>query len=124
SSLAGLAAMPGFSAYAASKWGLRGLSRTAAIEFAGLSIRVNTVHPGFVRTAMNAEAELPPETVRYQPIPRFCEPEEVTAVVLFLASDDASYVTGGEYAVDGGATVPIGTTGALAALGMFQPTDA
>ncbi|MEU3622991.1 3-alpha-hydroxysteroid dehydrogenase [Amycolatopsis coloradensis] len=122
SSIAGLAGLPGFAGYSASKWGVRGLTKTAAIELGGSGIRINSVHPGFIRTPMTAEAPLPPEAVGYQPIPRFGEMDEVTSVVLFLASEEASYVTGAEYTVDGGATAPIGGTGAMAALGIF-PLD-
>ena len=102
SSALGMMGSPMLSAYVASKWALRGLTQTAALELARDGIRVNSVHPGYVRTPMNDN--IPEDNTRDFPVPRFAEPEEISAVVLFLASDEASFVTGAEYQVDGGAT--------------------
>jgi 3alpha(or 20beta)-hydroxysteroid dehydrogenase len=102
SSALGMIGSPLLSAYVASKWALRGLTQTASLELARDRIRVNSVHPGYVRTPMNDN--ISEENTRDFPVPRFAEPEEISAVVLFLASEAASFVTGAEYQVDGGAT--------------------
>ena len=106
SSTAGAIGYPGHAAYGASKWGLRGLTRVAALELSDDRIRVNCVLPGAVDTAMAAvngieagEGKLPSVPLR-----RVGGAEEIAEVVAFLASDGASYVTGSEYIVDGGAT--------------------
>ncbi len=101
SSTAGMMGYAGIGAYVASKWGLRGLTKTAALELGPDNIRVVSVHPGPIHTPMTEE--IPDDTAAAQPIARFGEPEEVTRMVLFLASDDASYSTGSEFVVDGGA---------------------
>jgi len=101
SSTAGMMGYAGIGAYVASKWGVRGLTKTAAMELAPDGIRVVSVHPGPIHTPMTED--IPADTAASQPIPRFGEPEEVTTMVLFLASDDASYSTGTEFIVDGGA---------------------
>jgi 3alpha(or 20beta)-hydroxysteroid dehydrogenase len=101
SSALGVMGTPNLSAYVSSKYAVRGLTQTAALELARDGIRVNSIHPGYTRTPMNAEVS--EENTRDLPIARFAEPEEVTAVALFLASEEASFVTGAEYLVDGGA---------------------
>jgi 3alpha(or 20beta)-hydroxysteroid dehydrogenase len=101
SSALGVMGTPNLSAYVASKYAIRGLTQTAALELARDGIRVNSIHPGYTRTPMNAEVS--EENTRDLPIARFAEPEEVTAVAMFLASEEASFVTGAEYLVDGGA---------------------
>ncbi|RNM12653.1 SDR family NAD(P)-dependent oxidoreductase [Nocardioides pocheonensis] len=93
-------------AYTASKWSLRGLTRAAALELGPRGIRVNAVHPGFIDTAMTATA---PEVFREAsiaaaPLGRVGLPEEVAAVVCFLLSDAASFVSGVDLPVDGGAS--------------------
>jgi len=100
----------GTSAYSATKAALRSLARTAAAELAARSIRVNAVAPGpivtpiFGRTGLSKEAfdEIAKEIVAQVPMKRFGQPEEVASVVAFLASKDASYITGVEINVDGG----------------------
>ena len=102
---AGLTAAPGVGAYGASKWGVRGMTKTAALELGHDNIRVNSVHPGNVRTPMVAGSEaaaVGAGAVRDLPIPRIAEPEEITQLVLFVASDEASFSTGSEFIADGG----------------------
>lgn len=103
SSLAGLEGIWGHGAYGASKWGLRGLTKTAAIEFGPRGIRVNSVHPGPIVTPM---LPVPPDQLEgrfdYAPLQRAGQPEEVAQVVAFLASDAASFISGAELTVDGG----------------------
>lgn len=100
SSAAGLVGMTALAAYSSSKWGLRGLTKSAALDLGRYGIRVNSVHPGGVRTPMAEGAT--DELFATQALPRIGEVHEVAAVVAFLASDDASYMTGAELAVDGG----------------------
>ena len=105
SSSAGMSAMFGAGAYTASKWGVRGLTKTAALELARDNIRVNSVHPGVTWTTMAADpavAAVMAASVKNLAIPRIAEPEEITRLVLFLASDDASFSTGAEFVADGG----------------------
>ena len=103
SSLAGLRGAQVSSAYAASKWAVRGMSRQAAAELAPFGIRVNAVFPGFVDTEMiDAGHE---EIAQRVPLGRrLASPEEVAEAVVFLASDAARYVTGAELVVDGAVT--------------------
>ena len=101
---------PGASAYAATKAALRSLARTAAAELVGRGIRVNTVAPGPIDTPIFGRTGLPKEAIdafakeimAKVPMKRFGQPEEVAATVAFLASQDASYITGVEINVDGG----------------------
>jgi 3alpha(or 20beta)-hydroxysteroid dehydrogenase len=105
----GLGGTPQYAPYVASKWAVRGLTRTAALELGRDHIRVNTIHPGVIATpfvhepAAGATAAI---ADFYSPepfaIPRLGEPGDVTRLLLFLASSDASFVTGSEYVVDGG----------------------
>lgn len=97
------------SPYVASKWGVRGLSQTAALELARYGIRVNAVHPGVVRTPFVTEpaaSNEPPVSETFSPdalaIKRFAEPHEISSVVLYLSSNEAGFVTGSDFVVDGG----------------------
>lgn len=102
SSTAGLAPIPGMWAYVSSKYALRGMSKVASLDLAEYGIRVNSVHPGPIATDMT------PKAPSRQAIKRLGRPEEVSALVIFLASDDASYCTGSEFVVDGGYTNVVG----------------
>ena len=85
--------------YVASKWGLRGLTKSAALELAPEGIRVNSIHPGFIRTPMTKHL---PDDIVTAPMGRAGTPEEVASFMVFLASDESSFSTGSEYVVDGG----------------------
>jgi 3alpha(or 20beta)-hydroxysteroid dehydrogenase len=102
SSTAGLQGYANLGAYVASKWGVRGLTKTAAIELGPSNIRVNSIHPGPIRTPMTDGLDL--DTVAGQPIPRIGEPEEVTAMLLFILQE-ATYSTGHEFIIDGGTII-------------------
>lgn len=106
SSVDGMKGANSLAAYASSKWGVRGLTKVAAMELGHRGIRVNSVHPGGVDTAMTNYEGVPREKVseRFQNIPlqRVGAPEEVARATLFLASDEASYMAGSEIVVDGG----------------------
>jgi 3alpha(or 20beta)-hydroxysteroid dehydrogenase len=108
-STAGLIGLNGLGAYVASKWGLRGLTKTAAMELGHRGVRVNAIFPGGIASPMSGvENQLRAEVNKGfigNPIPRIGEPEEVAHASLFLASDEASYICGAEIAVDGGTTV-------------------
>ncbi len=112
SSTEGLAGTVFCGAYTASKFGVRGITKVAAIEYGGDRIRVNSVHPGGIDTPMTREV-MDEEGRKYvgkkvAGLKRMGEAEEVAAVVTFLASDDASYCTGAEFVVDGGVTASAG----------------
>ncbi|WP_104171193.1 SDR family oxidoreductase [Cryobacterium sp. M23] len=103
SSTAGIMGYSNLSAYVASKWGVRGLTKAAALDLGADNIRVVSVHPGGIRTPMTAGMESL-EMYAGQPIPRIGEPEEVAKLILYLVAD-ATYSTGTEFIADGGATV-------------------
>jgi len=121
SSLAGMAGVFPVIAYSASKWGLRGATKAAALELGRYGVRVNSLHPGGIVTPMSGAASRPlleppepgqedadPELARldglrtYQPIRRIGRPIEIARAALFLASDESSYVTGQTFHVNGG----------------------
>ncbi|WP_286174851.1 glucose 1-dehydrogenase [Mycobacterium sp. DL99] len=106
SSQAGVQGLAGYTAYGASKWGLRGMSKVAAIELGPFGIRVNTVYPGMIDTPMIAHLEVERGLGGHPgaPLTRVGTPEEVADVVAFLASDASSYITGADLTVDGGAS--------------------
>lgn len=106
SSIDGLQSKNGLVAYSASKWAIRGMTKTAALELGQFGIRVNSIHPGGIDTLMGNPAGIATADLdRYytlQAIPRVGQPVEVAWMAVFLASDEASYCTGSEYPVDGG----------------------
>jgi 3alpha(or 20beta)-hydroxysteroid dehydrogenase len=104
SSTAGLQGLPHLGAYVASKWAVRGLTKTAAIDLGTRGIRVNSVHPGGIDTPMIAGSSGDAPFYKRLPVPRMGSADEAARAVLFLASDEASYISGAELAVDGGAT--------------------
>jgi 3alpha(or 20beta)-hydroxysteroid dehydrogenase len=104
SSTAGLAGFPHAVAYVGSKWAVRGMTKCAALELGADNIRVNSIHPGMIDTPMTT-GFTPNDQ---QAIPRAGTVEEVAKLVLFLASDDAGYCTGGEFVIDGGQVLMVG----------------
>jgi 3alpha(or 20beta)-hydroxysteroid dehydrogenase len=108
SSVQGIEGREGFSAYAASKFAVRGLGKTLAIELGPDAIRVNTIFPGPTRTKMTERSgwsdDQYNEAYRGYPLGRMARPEEIAQMALFLASEASSFCTGGEFVVDGGVT--------------------
>ena len=108
SSLDGMRGANSLSLYSSSKWAVRGLTKTAALEFGPLGVRVNSVHPGGVNTVMGNPQGLEgaAKNAGYERVPlqRIGEPDEIAAATLFLCSDEASYIAGAELLVDGGWT--------------------
>lgn len=107
SSVAGLSGTPGFLAYGASKWAVRGMTRGVAKELAATGVRVNSIHPGIIDTPMLQTFAAAGEGVREAvdmriPVGREADPIEVARLALYLASDESSYSTGSEFVVDGG----------------------
>lgn len=99
SSVEGFRGSPGLHGYTATKFAVRGLTKSVALELAQHKIRVNSVHPGFVRTPMTDGI---PEDFLQIPLGRGADASEVAAMVVFLASNESSYSTGSEFIVDGG----------------------
>jgi NAD(P)-dependent dehydrogenase (short-subunit alcohol dehydrogenase family) len=90
-------------AYSASKWGLRGLTKCAALELADRGVRVNAVHPGFVPTAINeGSRDFTESLAQHTPMGRGATAQEIAEVVVFLASEAASFISGADIPVDGG----------------------
>ncbi|UCE85191.1 MAG: glucose 1-dehydrogenase [Deltaproteobacteria bacterium] len=110
SSTAGLTGTAGLVAYGSSKWAIRGMTKVAALELGPLGIRVNSVHPGGIDTAMGRGDARGFEKVdtggvyASLPLGRIGQPLEVARLALFLSSDESSYCTGSEFTIDGGMT--------------------
>ena len=109
SSTAGLQGAPGSFAYSASKWAVRGMTKSAAVRLGPHGVRVNSIHPGAVDTPMIADTRMADPANREVllgviPMGRMAQPEEVARLALFLASDESSYSTGSEFVIDGGLT--------------------
>jgi 3alpha(or 20beta)-hydroxysteroid dehydrogenase len=109
SSIDGMIGMDLVFSYVASKFAVRGMTRVAALELAPIGIRVNSVHPGFVHTRLGNPDDVPEirelldgYSKRRVPLGRTGEPEDIANLVLFLASDEASFITGSEFVADGG----------------------
>ncbi len=105
SSIAGFIGIENLSAYVASKHGVAGLTKSAAVEYGKQGIRINSVHPGYILTPLIAQwtdTELKSELEKLHPIGRLGEPKEIAEVVAFLLSDKASFVNGSQIVVDGG----------------------
>ncbi|MGW4849153.1 glucose 1-dehydrogenase [Nocardia brasiliensis] len=104
SSVEGMRGSPGLHGYVATKFAVRGLTKSTALELAQYKIRVNSVHPGLITTPMTEN--IPAEFLQI-PLARAADPSEVAALITFLASDESSYSTGAEFVVDGGLTAGI-----------------
>ncbi|KVV51416.1 3-alpha-hydroxysteroid dehydrogenase [Burkholderia territorii] len=106
SSVDGLRGVNALAAYVSSKWGVRGLTKVAALELGHQGVRVNSIHPGGVDTAMSNPTGAPLDEVNkhytHVPLQRVGLPDEIARATLFLASDEASYCNGAELSVDGG----------------------
>ncbi|MGV8882332.1 MAG: glucose 1-dehydrogenase [Rhodoglobus sp.] len=101
SSVEGLRGSAGLHAYVASKFAVRGITKSVALELGAFGVRVNSIHPGFIRTPMTASLDAAQLQI---PLGRAAEPIEVSQMVVFLASDESSYSTGSEFVIDGGLT--------------------
>ncbi|MGA1440800.1 MAG: SDR family oxidoreductase, partial [Ilumatobacteraceae bacterium] len=110
-SIMGTVARPTIPAYVASKGGVEAMTKALAVELAPAGITVNAVGPGYVATEMNAalvaDAAFDSMVRTRTPVGRWGEPDEIAAAVVFLASDEASYITGQKIIVDGGMTVAV-----------------
>ncbi|HEU5158862.1 MAG TPA: glucose 1-dehydrogenase [Streptosporangiaceae bacterium] len=109
SSVEGFVGAAGLAAYSASKFGVRGLTKAAARELGPYGIRVNSIHPGAILTAMTTDPEIVAATAdsaesffKQLPLSRLGKPRDVTGIAVYLASDESGYCTGSEMVVDGG----------------------
>lgn len=98
SSVAGYRGFAGLAGYNASKYALRGLTKSLALELASVGVRVNSVHPGAVATAMTDGLDV----ATLNPMKRAADPSELAGIIVYLASDESSFATGAEFIVDGG----------------------
>lgn len=105
SSIEGMAGTIACHGYTASKFGVRGLTKSAALELGPNNIRVNSIHPGLIKTPMT---EWVPDDTFQTALGRAAEPKEVSSLAVYLASDESSYSTGSEFVVDGGCTAGLG----------------
>jgi 3alpha(or 20beta)-hydroxysteroid dehydrogenase len=101
SSIAGLVGFRGSAAYAASKWGVHGLTKTAALELGDRGIRVNSIHPGSIATPLTADLD---RGIGQIPAGRVGRPEEIASLIVHLVSDESRFTNGASIAVDGGET--------------------
>jgi 3alpha(or 20beta)-hydroxysteroid dehydrogenase len=99
SSSAGFEGLAGLHGYVAAKFGVRGLTKSVAVELGASGVRANSIHPGTIRTPMTAGMDV---SSKYGVLNRIGEPEEVSNLVVYLASDESSFSTGSEFIVDGG----------------------
>ena len=105
-SMAGVSAGAGGVAYTAAKHGLVGLTKRMAVDYGPRGIQVNAILPGYVATPMALPyGDYLAETIAATPAGRWCQPEEVAQLIVFLLSDEASYIQGAAYLIDGGATL-------------------
>lgn len=102
SSSAGMTGYEGIPGYVATKWGVRGFTKAVALELGPHGVRCNSIHPGVIRSPMTEM--IPDSQFDRVALHRIGEPEEVSRLVVFLASDDSSYATGAEFVLDGGET--------------------
>ncbi|QUD90413.1 glucose 1-dehydrogenase [Phenylobacterium montanum] len=106
SSITALKSEPRYIAYTSTKWAVRGLTRAAALELAPLGIRVNTIFPGIIDTPMLTDSVPGLDVAQFgaanTPLGRVGVPDDVASAIVFLASDESSFITGAELAVDGG----------------------
>jgi NAD(P)-dependent dehydrogenase (short-subunit alcohol dehydrogenase family) len=106
-SMAATVAFPTMSSYCAAKGGVVMLTKTAAAEYAGQGIRVNSISPGTINTAITES--LPQDMIQgiigRNPIPRIADPSEVASLAVFLASDESGFITGADHLIDGGYTL-------------------
>ncbi|WP_292991322.1 glucose 1-dehydrogenase [Mycobacterium sp.] len=105
SSIEGMAGTVACHGYTATKFAVRGLTKSTAMELGPSGIRVNSIHPGLIKTPMT---EWVPEDIFQTALGRAAEPREVSSLVVYLASDESSYSTGSEFVVDGGCTAGLG----------------
>jgi 3alpha(or 20beta)-hydroxysteroid dehydrogenase len=105
SSIEGIAGTIACHGYTASKFAVRGLTKSAALELGPSGIRVNSIHPGLIKTPMT---EWVPDDIFQTALGRAADPGEVSSLVVYLASDESSYSTGSEFVVDGGTTAGLG----------------